>query len=210
MFIIVYSVHMATSAAIRRSQQRDELRSIILNAAQEMFIGEGFEAFSMRRLAERVGYSPASIYMHFENKEALFQTLVEKSFQGLVQAQAAAGGSGDLGPLDSLTRGLHTYVRFGLDHPNEYRLAFLMPSGVSPAQAASTAFESLRRRVDVCIQGGLFRLKNAELAAQALWAAVHGVTALLIVKPNFPWVERESLIRQVIHNALQGMVVPET
>jgi AcrR family transcriptional regulator len=210
MFTIVYTVHMATSPAIRRSNQREELRSIILDAAREMFVEEGFEAFSMRKLAARVGYSPASIYQHFASKDALFQTLVQGSFQALVEVQAQAAANVDApGPVAALKRGMHSYVRFGLDHPNEYRLAFLMPASGKRSASAEAAFDSLRRRVEACIAAGLFRAIDAELAAQSLWVAVHGVTSLLIVKPSFPWVEKDRLIEQVIHNAVQGMVVPE-
>lgn len=200
---------MSTSPALRRTRHREELRSIILDAAREMFVGEGFESFSMRKLAERVGYSPASLYQHFASKEALFQTLVQQSFEALVknQAQAVATG-GEAGPLAALDRGLRAYVRFGLDHPNEYRLAFLMPSASTRSESSIVAFESLRRRVTACIEAGVFRPVDPELAAQSLWAAVHGITSLLIVKPAFPWTDHNQLIEQVIHNALQAMAQP--
>jgi AcrR family transcriptional regulator len=176
-----------------------------------MFVDEGFEAFSMRRLAERVGYSPASIYLHFENKDAIFQTLVDESFKGLLKAQAeAAASAGDAGPVETLKRGLRAYVRFGIEHPNEYRLAFLMPSarGARP-QSASSSFESLCSRVRACVEAGVLRRINPELAAQSLWVAAHGVTSLLIVKPNFPWVDQSLLIEQVIQSAVLGIIAPE-
>jgi AcrR family transcriptional regulator len=201
---------MATSPAIRRSQYRAELRELILESAREMFVEEGFEAFSMRKLADRVGYSPASIYQHFAGKDALFQALVEESFRGLVQAQANADAGSDPGPLAALKRGLLTYVRFGIDHPNEYRLAFLMPAVGDRSPTAVAAFDSLLRRVSACIQAGVLRPIDPELAAQSLWVTVHGVTSLLIVKPGFPWVDKDRLIEQVINNALQGLVVPDT
>jgi AcrR family transcriptional regulator len=176
-----------------------------------MFVDEGFEAFSMRRLADRVGYSPASIYLHFENKDAIFQTLVEESFKGLLKAQQeAAALAEDSGPVETLKRGLRSYVRFGIEHPNEYRLAFLMPSAKgSRPQSASSSFDSLCSRVRKCEEAGLLRPIDPEFAAQSLWVAVHGVTSLLIVKPNFPWVDQNLLIEQVIQSAVQGIMAPE-
>jgi AcrR family transcriptional regulator len=195
---------------MRRSQYRKELRTLILDTARELFVGEGFESFSMRKLADRVGYSPAALYQHFASKEAIFDALVDQSFSALLAAQStAAVPASDVGPVESLRRGLRGYVQFGLEHPNEYRLAFLMPPSNTRPQSAVTAFDSLRRRVLACIEAGALRPVDAELAAQTLWAEVHGITSLLIVKPSFPWVQTDTLIEQVIQNAIQGIVLPE-
>jgi AcrR family transcriptional regulator len=71
---------MITSIASRRQQHKEELRRVILDAAREIFVDQGYESFSMRRLAEKIEYSPGSIYLHFKNKEKLFEVLVEESF----------------------------------------------------------------------------------------------------------------------------------
>ena len=201
---------MVSASTLRRLRYRQELRTLILDTAREMFLTEGFEAFSMRKLAEGVGYSPAALYQHFASKEAIFEALVDESFSALLAAQGhAAASAAEAGPIESLRRGLRANVRFGLEHPNEYRLAFLMPPSSNRPQSAVTAFDSLRRRVLACVEAGVLRPINPELAAQALWAAVHGVASLLIVKPSFPWVEPDLLIEQVIKNAIEGIVMPE-
>jgi AcrR family transcriptional regulator len=201
---------MATSPTLRRTQYRKELRTLILDSAREIFVIEGFESFSMRKLADRVGYSPAALYQHFPSKEAIFDALVEQSFSALLAAQnRTAALTSEVGPVESLRRGLRGYVQFGLEHPNEYRLAFLMPPSDTRPQSAVTAFDSLRHRVLACLEAGALRPVNPELTAQALWAAVHGITSLLIVKPSFPWGETDSLIEQVIQSAIEGIVLPD-
>jgi AcrR family transcriptional regulator len=64
---------MVSTSTLRRLRYRQELRTLILDTAREMFLTEGFEAFSMRKLAEGVGYSPAALYQHFASKEAIFE-----------------------------------------------------------------------------------------------------------------------------------------
>ena len=58
-----------------------------------------------------------------------------------------------------------------------------------------------------CIEERRFRLVNVDTATQAIWAAVHGVTSLLIARPNFPWVAPEELIGQVIDSAVDSLLL---
>ena len=74
------------SAILRRKQYKAELKTQILEAAREIFVRDGYESFSMRKLAQRIEYSPGSIYLHFKNKEELFESLVEESFDRLLRA----------------------------------------------------------------------------------------------------------------------------
>jgi AcrR family transcriptional regulator len=189
----------------RREKYRQELRTDILNAARELFVHEGYESFSMRKLAARIEYSPATIYQHFKSKDELFQCLVKESFARLGELQARAAAESDKDPVAALKRGLRTYVEFGLQHPNHYRFAFLLESRVSGPYTPHAAFESLEHKVRRCIEAKRFRTTDVDTAAQSLWAAVHGVTSLLIVKPQFPWVAREKLIGQVIESAVLGL-----
>ena len=194
------------NATQRREKHREELRRAILDAARDLFVREGYESFSMRKLAERIDYSPASIYKHFESKDQIFQCLVQESFAALVELQARSNANLEQVPISALKRGLRTYVDFGLQNPNHYRFAFLMQPTVPAPYMRNEAFESLHRKVAQCIQGKLFRTKDVDTAAQSLWAAVHGVTSLLIVKPQFPWVNHETLIGQVIDSAVEGLL----
>lgn len=72
----------SSQAEIRtpRERYRDALRRTILDAAREAFVRDGYEGVSMRKLAERIGCSHANLYLHFKDKETLFDCLVEESF----------------------------------------------------------------------------------------------------------------------------------
>jgi len=205
---------MATSPSFRRARYRGELRAVILDAARKLFIADGFEAFSMRKLAQQVGYSPASLYQHFSSKDELFQCLVQESFGKLAEtirsaAEAQGKDAQKADPVELLRSGLRAYIRFGLEHPHEYRFVFLMPASQKPSETGLAAFRSLRHKVETCILTGRFRPVDPDMAAQVLWATVHGLISLLITRPSFPWVEKDMLIGQLVDNALRGMVAPE-
>lgn len=188
----------------RRDTQRDELGEEILAAARILFVREGYESFSMRKLAAAVGCSAGAIYNHFASKEVLFERIVGDSFRCLEMQQMRVGKTAD--PVASLKRGLRSYVDFGLKNPNDYRFAFLMQAAEVRRGTVSPAFKLLRDKVAICVDAKLFRTIDIDMAAQALWAAVHGVTSLLIMKPYFPWVEGRRLIDRVIDSAVDSLL----
>jgi AcrR family transcriptional regulator len=194
------------NATARREKNKQELRSQILAAAREIFVRHGYEGFSMRKLARKIEYSPGSIYLHFRNKEELFRSLVDDSFAQLLEELKRLGPAGHAGLLDELKVGLRTYIAFGLSHPNEYRIAFLLaPAQPKGPYKPHPAFEILRTMVRRCVREGALKKVDVETVSQSLWATAHGITSLLIQRPMFPWVEREALIAQVINGAVDSL-----
>jgi AcrR family transcriptional regulator len=196
------------NAIVRREQHRQELRGVILDAARQIFEREGYESFSMRKLAKDIEYSPGSIYLHFKNKEELFETLVEESFERLRQAlNRIRNGHAEEDPVEALKKGARAYVQFGLRNPNDYRFAFLLrrPAPKRPYRV-HPAFDTMRQMVGRCVEEKRFRAVDVETTSQALWAAIHGITSLLIQRPTFPWVGRKQVIEQVINNAVDSLM----
>ncbi len=195
-------------ASSRRRKHKEELRKTILEAAREIFVAEGYEAFSMRKLAEKIEYSPGSIYLHFQSKEELFDSLVEASFERLLKTLLdMRDGHQQPDPVKELKRGLHAYVEFGLRNPNDYRFAFMLrpPVDKHPYEV-HRAFEVLRHMVRRCVAERRFCAVDVETAAQALWASAHGITSLLIQRPAFPWVPKKRVIAQVIDSAVDSLL----
>jgi AcrR family transcriptional regulator len=193
----------------RRAKYKAEVRGEILEAAREIILHDGYERFSMRALAERIGCSPAATYKHFESKGEIFDCLAEQSFAALMAASDGVKRVEAEDPVNRLKRGMLAYVNFGLENPDHYRFAFLLhrPDATRPAKPRA-AYEGLRSRVQKCIDAGPFKSGDTELMAQSLWAAAHGITSLLIQKPTFPWAARGKLITQVIDSAAQGLLAP--
>jgi AcrR family transcriptional regulator len=190
-----------------REDFKNQIRARTLQTARELFEHEGYGSFSMRKLAAQLGYSPSAVYKHFANKNEIFDCLVDESFAALM---AASSGVVDLpgeSPIDRLKRGMWAYVNFGLKHPDHYRFAFLVrrPGGVIINRPV---YQGLKGRVQACVEAGYFAGGDISLLAQLLWAAVHGITSLLILKPDFPWAPKEKLIGRTIDSAVHGLVVP--
>jgi len=194
-------------AGVRRAKYKAEVQAEILGAAREIFVQGGYENFSMRALAERIGYSTAATYKHFKSKGEIFEHLAAESFAALMAASESVKSIAGEDPVDRLKRGMLAYVHFGLQNSDHYRIAFLLhqPDTTRPPKPTA-AYAGLKSRVQSCIDTGKFRSGDIELMAQSLWAAAHGITSLLIQKPAFPWVARRRLIAQVFDSAVEGLL----
>jgi len=191
-----------------REKNKAEIRSLILVTARKSFIEEGFENFSLRSLAQRIGYSPAAIYRYFKSKDDIFSCLTAESFDLLIKASSSVVPEPDEDPVSVLKRGMRAYVSFGLQNPDHYRIAFLLGGGEAKAPPRPrTAYEALRARIQRCIDGDRMLADDPDLLAQSLWAAVHGITSLLVQRPSFPWVARGKLVNRVIDSAVDALLI---
>ena len=192
-----------------REKFKLEIRTEILRLARQQFVHEGFGGFSMRQLAEQVGCVPSAIYKHFASKNEIFDCLIEESFAALMRASSAVQDLPDEDPIDRLKRGLRAYVAFGMEYPDHYRFAFVLqrPDSNRPP-TPNYAYEGLKARINKCIASGYFPSGNLDLMAQSLWASVHGITSLIIQRPQFPWAHQSELISQIIDAAVSGLMRP--
>src|SRR5215831_8637617 len=108
----------------RQAQEKQELRQAILKAAGELFLEQGYERFSLRKVAERIGYSPTTIYLYFRDKDDLLFTVVDEGFARFGQQLAAAAESQE-DPWERLIALGRAYVAFGLEYPVYYQLMFM-------------------------------------------------------------------------------------
>jgi len=199
----------------RKARQKKFLRQEILDAASELFVKEGYENVSMRRIAEKIEYSPTTIYLYFKDKAELLEQVCVETFARLtVHLTQILDQSND--PIERLKFGLHAYVRFGLENPHHYRAVFMTPAPegfdeskmAHPDAPSMQAFDFLRRCVYDCIASGKFRSSDAEKISQTLWAGVHGVTSLLIVcSHGFPFIDHQQLIDSIVDTLVEGSAV---
>jgi AcrR family transcriptional regulator len=197
----------------RREREKEQLRQEILDAARELFVKEGYENVSMRRIAEKIEYSPTTIYLYFEDKTELFFAVCEETFAKLSRKLELISRE-CTDPVECLRRGCRSYVDFGLKHPNHYKLTFINHPNLAVGKehylredsAGRQAFEHMQQTVQECIDQKRLREDDAEAVAQALWAVIHGVTSLLITKPDFPWVKKDKLIDLTIRAAIDGLL----
>jgi AcrR family transcriptional regulator len=199
----------------RRARQKQLLRQQILDAARELLVREGYDSLSMRRVAERIDYSPTAIYLHFKDKQELVFSLCEETFAKLVrELEGLAREFPD--PMVRLRKGMERYIRFGLKNPNHYIPAFVLPpppdleakrleSMHSAESNAMRALATLRDAIADGVKAKKLRKVDPDIAARAAWASIHGITALLITYPEFPWCDREAVIAGVLDALIDGL-----
>ena len=120
-------------SATRRKQQQDELRAKILDAARELFVAHGVEAVSMRKVAEKIGYTATTLYNHFEDKDGLIRALCDTDFGTLHESFGQIGRIAD--PIDRLRKLGQAYIEFALRYPGHYRFMFMTPHPHRPEEA---------------------------------------------------------------------------
>jgi AcrR family transcriptional regulator len=196
-----------TSRRTRREGYRDALRRTILDAARAAFVQHGYEGVSMRMLAERVGCTHGNLYVHFKDKEALFDCLVEESFEQFAEGLRKVPESVRRGdPVEFLRKAGRAYVEFGLANASVYEFVFILRRPGQRPRKPHVTYERMRSLVQACVDAKRFRRIDVDTASQALWAAAHGITSLLILRPAFPWADRDTLVGHVIDAAVDGLL----
>ena len=196
----------------RREREKEALRQDILDAARELFVDEGYDNVSMRRVAEKIEYSPTTIYLYFEDKASLLYAICEETFAKLAKRMEAITLEVDE-PLERLRRGCRAYVDFGLKYPNHYKLTFINhpqhprddKRHLREESMGMKAYGNMRAGVEACIKAKKFCETDVEAVTQMMWAGGHGITSLLISMPDFPWVKKTDLIDLMIDTLIKGL-----
>jgi AcrR family transcriptional regulator len=199
----------------RREREREEIRTRILDAARELFASEGVESVTMRRIADRIEYSPTAIYFHFRDKEALLKELCECDFRQFAHGFVEIARIPD--PVARLEAAGRAYVAFGLENPSHYRLMFMTPKQTDPSKTdlgnpEEDAYAFLQSNVRDLAAAGRLReeFSDVDLAAQVIWSGIHGVVSLEIAKCQDDWVSwrpmadrTEGMVRMIVNGILR-------
>jgi AcrR family transcriptional regulator len=168
---------------------------------------------SIRAIADAVGVTPPSIYLHFADKDELILEVCREQFRMLDEhIQAATAGIED--PIEAMRACGRAYVDFGLSNAEGYRILFMGrwdPGDkgriAEPGQVELAAFVHLVQNVERGMRQGRIAPAEPELVALGLWATAHGITSLLISHPGFPWPpDRSAMIDYVLEQGLEGVV----
>jgi len=182
----------------RRDREKLDTREKILAAAREMFATKGYEAVTMRAIAERIEYTPTALYHHFPSKQALLDELCQSDFLHLAKFFREGGEIAD--PIERTYAIGRAYLNFALEHPGQYRFMFMtvLPELEHSTQSAAGTHESaeqssyvfLRQACQEAIDGGRLKpeFRDPDVVAQIMWATIHGIVSLRIVKQHVEWV----------------------
>ena len=193
----------------RRERERIEVRRKILDAARDLFMAEGYERVTMRRIASAIEYSPTTIYNHFKDKDDLVNALCHEEFSQLLGALDLRAPARD--PVEWIRQIGGAYAAFGLANPNHYRFMFMTPinEGHQVSAPGRQSFEILRTAVARAIKSGAFVKGDVDTISQVLWANIHGAVALLITYTarQFPGAPASpDLVDQVLDNGIRGFL----
>ena len=189
-----------------------DLRRAILDQARHLLVSEGYDRLSMRKIAGAVGCSATSIYLHFDNKDALTHALIDEGVGMLADALDAADPGGR-GPARLNALG-HAYVQFGLDNPEYYEVMFqLHPERMAryPAENYRRARRNVERFAGVLAEGEAEGSRGPhptpDVAAHVLWTAMHGLVSLLLAQRIDVRLAGDAFVEAAVRQALGGLVV---
>jgi AcrR family transcriptional regulator len=195
-----------TAAPRRRRAQRgsgEQLRGEIIAAAKTLLAaGRTADQLTIRAVADAVGVTAPSIYLHFADKQQLLDAVVMDVFGELDQAMVTAAAD-ETTPLGRLCAYGMAYIHFAVDHPEHYRLAMLDPCA-EPGIAVSGGFHHLHETVTECFEAGIFTVGEPLGVAFDCWAAAHGVASLLVVKPFVPYGDVDTFAMRVLSSTALG------
>ena len=197
---------------LKTESEKQQLRTLIIDAARELFVSRGVEAVTMREIAKRIGYSATSIYLHFVDKEALLRAILDTDMLALATSLKEILQIAD--PVERMHALGQGYAQFALTHPNHYRLMFMAErtpcnpaeSSLQQNNAEQDAYFLLKTVVNDVYIAGRFRddLQDVDLIAQTIWAGTHGVCSLQINMAEDKWVNWSDISArlQLMHEAM--------
>jgi len=203
----------------RKARHKEDLRRRILDAAEALFARDGYGNVSMRKIAERVEYSPTTIYRLFRDKAEVMERLVAEGYRGVRERYDAILASRPSSPLETLKLVAREYVAFALAHPNHYQLWFATSrlrssDGRLEMLHGSTSYrvyETWLELIDECKAAGLLPPRDTLELFELVWAAVHGLISLRIHHPDHPWPplgQHVDALLEMLEHGLTGAAAP--
>ncbi|MBL0901313.1 MAG: TetR/AcrR family transcriptional regulator, partial [Reyranella sp.] len=181
----------------------------------------GYDATTIRRIADRVGVSAPALYLYFPDKEQMMLALCDQTFGHLLRAVEEIEKT-VTDPRQRIRRFGEAYLKFGLEHPDEYRLIFMgnnVPESVRkvghrmpiddptrPGVGGALVFQRLVAAFVEAEASGLALNYAPDTCAELCWMGIHGVVSVLITKPDFPWTNRDTLMNGMLDIPLKGVV----
>lgn len=188
----------------RKEREKQEMRQRIIEASLAMFVEEGYEKTSIRNIAEKIEYSPATIYLYYKDKDELLYDVQRIAFDKLLHEFRTKATSKS--PWKRLEQICETYINFGLDQQELYALMFIIRAPMNVIEKhelwtnGEEAFKYLVDTILGCIDNGSIRYKDAATAAVSIWSIAHGLISLnLCCRFKVMHIEEEAVGPMVQH-----------
>ncbi len=196
------------------SQQKGEIRESIINIARELFINDGYENASMRKIAAQAGFAPTKIYYYFKNKKEILKHFWVDISQDMWEKSKPTEEliSGD--PINVIRHLMTATVHYWLDNPKNYQLLIETQDFKAPLDDNFDVYntpgtkeyvETMTKAVTRCMANGTFKEDNVLYVSQLITSATYGVYGSFYSLPSIAWVNKEKLIEDSIENTLRGL-----
>ena len=168
----------------RKEREKLEMRQLIVKTAMQLFIEKGMDNVSIRAIAEKIEYSPGSIYSYFKDKGEIIHAIHTEGFERLYALQKTLDGVTN--PVDKLGQMGRLYMKFALENRDYYDLMFIA-KGVGEKitekqewEVGNRSYDYLRETVKACIEQEYINDPNIDAVTFGIWGFVHGMAALII------------------------------
>ncbi len=195
--------------AERKEQERQELRKRILEAAREIIEEEGLGQLSIRKIGNRIEYSPSLIYHYYRNKDEIIDSIVEDGYRRIIADVSEAAPVG-VDPLEGIILGFRAYVQLVLGMPAYFKeILFaggnidnprlkILKQGISER---NTTFDRLRKQLEEGRERGRIVCGDPEITAQVLWCSTVGLLTRIIMEK----IEEGAFRKQLVDTHLDMM-----
>jgi AcrR family transcriptional regulator len=212
-------VERAYMSTVEREAQREDLRERIVEAARDIVGEEGLDALSMRALGVRIGYSPATIYLHFRDKDELLRSVMEEGFKrlGAVVREEMSVLESEPSALDRLAATARGYARFALESTGYFHAMFKIPgvarlegcpvaeSGTTGALGAPLTAGDAADLLRQARTAGEAGIPDPDRAALMGWGLMHGLTSLYLSGHLADHVASHEEFMELIESAIEGL-----
>ena len=198
----------------RQERDRESVRRSILDAARELFVNEGYHNVSIRKIAERIEYSPAAIYSYFPSKDDIFYALAEEGFRLLCDSEGADERAvlETLAPLERLRTIFRRFYEFSRQHPQYFALMFIdrsVPRISREYERFAFAREvksDLVAQIQACLNEGVFASSvNPHTVLRLITAGLLGVVVMKLSDRLAPGDDADLLADDVLNAVLTGL-----
>jgi AcrR family transcriptional regulator len=169
------------TVANRKQREKEEMRELILDASRSIFLEKGYHQTSIRNIAERIEYSPGTIYLYFKEKDDIFHALHEEGFRRLLtQMETLQFVSDAFERLKAMGR---IYMDFAKNNKDFYDLMFIMQAPMNMEEKdewkmGDSTLDHLKNVLRECQANGKFKSYDVEYLSFFIWSSMHGMCAL--------------------------------
>lgn len=176
----MFIIFVIMGIAERKEREREELKEKIIKGSTELFLEHGIEGTSIRMIADKIEYSPATIYLHFKDKNELFYVIMERAFGLFFEYFSRVLPIKD--PMERLHKLGDVYLKFAEENPFYYDLMFVIRAPMDHTKddwdSGTRSHAVLTNTVQECIDEGYFKGHNPEGLSLTIWSTVHGLATL--------------------------------